>query len=117
MLTARPPQVGANVDGCASICDGVNVCQRASASVYSGCSRSSFSDIGVAVFIQSTSPYQDGSTSLLSPVVTVTLFNAATGAALGSSSRSAVEAAFTVNATGRSAAVRVDGTKRTERCN
>jgi hypothetical protein len=55
---------------------------------------SSVVDVGVAVVVQATSPFQDaGSVVLISPIVAVASFNAATGAPI-LSTRNIVEAKF-----------------------
>jgi len=66
---------------------------------------SSVVDVGVAVVVQATSPFQDaGSAVLISPIVAVASFNAATGAPI-SSTRNIVEAKFPVSQSSHDARV------------
>jgi hypothetical protein len=66
---------------------------------------SSVVDVGVAVVVQAISPFQDaGSVVLISPIVAVASFNAATGAPI-SSTRNIVEAKFPVSQSGHDARV------------
>jgi hypothetical protein len=79
---------------------------------------SSVVDVGVVVVVQATSPFQDaGSAVLISPIVAVASFNAATGAPI-SSTRNIVEAKFPVSQSSHDARVVANaaGQRKGEEC-